>query len=135
MENMDESVSRELSGNFFDFSLLSLMTLWYVSCLFYFMLTVILLLSGDKQNDLELEFQRDTLSHTLSHRYDRLQELDPAAANRIHPNDHRKVRHTILLSHDSSYNIKLENHQFTCSSKLYGFDTKPCQEVWFVLIL
>ncbi|KAL1825619.1 hypothetical protein ACET3Z_012397 [Daucus carota] len=64
-ENMDESVSRELSG--------------------------------DKQNDLELEFQRDTLSHTLSHRYDRLQELDPAAANRIHPNDHRKINQYLSL--------------------------------------
>lgn len=25
--------------------------------------------------------------------YDRLKEIDPVAANRIHPNDHRKVRY------------------------------------------
>lgn len=31
----------------------------------------------------------------LSHGYDLLKELDPVAANRIHPNNHRKVRYLI----------------------------------------
>ena len=30
----------------------------------------------------------------LSHGYDLLKELDPVAANRVHPNNHRKVRFT-----------------------------------------
>lgn len=33
----------------------------------------------------------------LSHGYDLLKELDPVAANRVHPNNHRKVRFTFCI--------------------------------------
>ena len=31
--------------------------------------------------------------------YDRLKDLDPVAANRIHPNDHRKVRDAKIITY------------------------------------
>lgn len=46
-----------------------------------------LMFSGDEQPDSENDLGRDSLNHG----YDILKELDPAAANRIHPNNHRKV--------------------------------------------
>lgn len=86
MEDMDENCSRELTGKHFDIIYESLVRVIAL----YFMLSVIFfLLSGDKNPDLKTKFDRETLSYS----HDRLQELDPVAANRIHPNDHRKVRH------------------------------------------
>lgn len=36
--------------------------------------------------------ERETLEQdSCDYNYDRLRNLDPVAANRIHPNDHRKV--------------------------------------------
>ena len=45
------------------------------------------LFAGDKQADSELELGRENFNYS----YDCLKDLDPVAANRIHPNDHRKV--------------------------------------------
>ncbi|KAL8094259.1 tRNA dimethylallyltransferase 2 [Apium graveolens] len=50
-------------------------------------------LPGDKLPDLDTEFQREFSSYS----HDRLQELDPVAANRIHPNDHRKINQYLSL--------------------------------------
>lgn len=50
-------------------------------------------LTGDKNPDLKTKFDRETLSYS----HDRLQELDPVAANRIHPNDHRKINQYLRL--------------------------------------
>ncbi|KAM7528068.1 hypothetical protein LguiB_031478 [Lonicera macranthoides] len=47
---------------------------------------------GDKQ-DSELEFGKDAPGYS----YNYLKDLDPAAANRIHPNDHRKINQYICL--------------------------------------
>lgn len=48
---------------------------------------MLFLFAGDKQ-DSELEFGKDAPGYG----YNCLKDLDPAAANRIHPNDNRKVR-------------------------------------------
>jgi len=45
----------------------------------------------DQDMVVESVFGRDDLSHG----YELLKELDPVAANRIHPNNHRKVRFMI----------------------------------------
>ena len=45
-------------------------------------------LTGDEQTDKELDFGRDSSDYS----YDNLKDIDPVAANRIHPNNHRKVR-------------------------------------------
>jgi tRNA dimethylallyltransferase len=47
---------------------------------------------GDKQV-LELEFKKDIQSYS----YECLKDIDPVAANRIHPNDHRKVNQYLSL--------------------------------------
>lgn len=44
--------------------------------------------TGEEQPDNELDFGRDSLDYS----YDHLKEIDPVAANRIHPNNHRRVR-------------------------------------------
>lgn len=43
--------------------------------------------TGDEQADLEFDSGRDDSNY----RYEDLQDLDPVAANRIHPNNQRKV--------------------------------------------
>lgn len=47
-----------------------------------------MLAAGDEGLDAESISGRDDFSHG----YELLKELDPVAANRIHPNNHRKVR-------------------------------------------
>lgn len=42
---------------------------------------------GDDELEAEIEFEGARSDYS----YDRLKELDPTAANRIHPNDQRKV--------------------------------------------
>ena len=44
---------------------------------------------GDEHTDKELDFERDSSDYNS---YDNLKDIDPVAANRIHPNNHRKVR-------------------------------------------
>lgn len=44
--------------------------------------------TGDEHIDLETDCGRDCSVYS----YDDLKNLDPVAANRIHPNNHRKVR-------------------------------------------
>lgn len=39
-----------------------------------------------------LSYELNSKKDSSSSGYDRLKDLDPVAANRIHPNDHRKVR-------------------------------------------
>lgn len=43
--------------------------------------------TGDEQADLEFNFGRDSSIYS----YENLKDLDPVAANRIHPNNQRKV--------------------------------------------
>ncbi|XP_052196625.1 tRNA dimethylallyltransferase 2 isoform X2 [Diospyros lotus] len=50
--------------------------------------------TGDKQQNSELE---SGLLASLSYDYDCLKDLDPAAANRIHPNDQRKINQYLSL--------------------------------------
>ncbi|PSS03145.1 TRNA dimethylallyltransferase [Actinidia chinensis var. chinensis] len=50
-------------------------------------------LNGDKQADSELELGREKFNYS----YDCLKDLDPVAANRIHPNDHRKINQYLSL--------------------------------------
>lgn len=50
-------------------------------------------LSGDEQTALESDLARDNCSYS----YDLLKELDPVAANRIHPNNHRKINQYLSL--------------------------------------
>ncbi|XP_044482022.1 tRNA dimethylallyltransferase 2 isoform X2 [Mangifera indica] len=50
-------------------------------------------LSGDEQADLEFDSGRDDSNY----RYEDLQDLDPVAANRIHPNNQRKINQYISL--------------------------------------
>jgi hypothetical protein len=45
------------------------------------------MLTGDEQTDHATDSGRESFNHS----YDYLKELDPVAANRLHPNDHRKV--------------------------------------------
>lgn len=46
-------------------------------------------LLGDKLHDLEIKFYGEVFNYS----HDRLQEVDPVGANRIYPNDHRKMMH------------------------------------------
>ncbi|XP_042520402.1 tRNA dimethylallyltransferase 2 [Macadamia integrifolia] len=60
-------------------------------------------ISGEKPLDHEVDLAGDNLSN-----FDRLKELDPDSANRIHPNDHRKVNHYLnLYAHRSVLPSKL----------------------------
>ncbi|XP_065869311.1 tRNA dimethylallyltransferase 2-like isoform X2 [Euphorbia lathyris] len=47
---------------------------------------------GDEQNDLTLEFGRNDFN-----KYHYLKELDPVAANRVHPHDNRKINQYLNL--------------------------------------
>lgn len=44
---------------------------------------------GDNE---KLEIEHETSNENMVYTYSHLQDIDPAAANRIHPNDQRKVR-------------------------------------------
>lgn len=46
------------------------------------------ILTGEDQLDDDLDFGRDSSKSG----YDYLKDIDPVSANRIHPNNHRKVR-------------------------------------------
>ncbi|XP_030957868.1 LOW QUALITY PROTEIN: tRNA dimethylallyltransferase 2-like [Quercus lobata] len=48
---------------------------------------------GDEQTDKELDFGRDGSDYS----YDHLKDIDPVAANRIHPNNHRKISQYLNL--------------------------------------
>ncbi|XVF46866.1 hypothetical protein PTKIN_Ptkin03bG0062700 [Pterospermum kingtungense] len=48
---------------------------------------------GNKQTDHRPDFQGDSCNYS----YDLLKELDPVAANRIHPNNHRKIHQYLRL--------------------------------------
>ncbi|KAK7853629.1 trna dimethylallyltransferase 2 [Quercus suber] len=48
---------------------------------------------GDEQTDKELDFGRDSSDYS----YDHLKDIDPVAANRIHPNNHRKISQYLNL--------------------------------------
>ncbi|KAK4607692.1 hypothetical protein RGQ29_001495 [Quercus rubra] len=48
---------------------------------------------GDEQTDKELDFGRDSSDYS----YDNLKDIDPVAANRIHPNNHRKISQYLNL--------------------------------------
>ncbi|CAI9283293.1 unnamed protein product [Lactuca saligna] len=48
---------------------------------------------GDKQQPNELMQEQENFSYS----YDNLKDLDPVAANRIHPNDHRKINQYLHL--------------------------------------
>ncbi|XP_055960277.1 tRNA dimethylallyltransferase 2 isoform X2 [Mercurialis annua] len=48
--------------------------------------------SGDEQNDEGSEFQRNGFNS-----YDYLKQLDPVAANRVHPNNHRRISQYLSL--------------------------------------
>ncbi|XP_055960279.1 tRNA dimethylallyltransferase 2-like isoform X2 [Mercurialis annua] len=48
--------------------------------------------SGDEQNDEGSEFQRNGFNS-----YDYLKHLDPVAANRLHPNNHRRINQYLSL--------------------------------------
>ncbi|CAK9182088.1 unnamed protein product [Ilex paraguariensis] len=48
---------------------------------------------GDKQSDSELEVE----GKNFSYNFDCLKDLDPVAANRIHPNDHRKIKQYLCM--------------------------------------
>ncbi|XWS73949.1 hypothetical protein CRYUN_Cryun02cG0173400 [Craigia yunnanensis] len=50
-------------------------------------------LPGNEQTDHRPDFQGDSCSYS----YDLLKELDPVAANRIHPNNHRKINQYLSL--------------------------------------
>lgn len=52
-----------------------------------------MLIVVDESLDVETVSGRDDMSHG----YDLLKELDPVAANRIHPNNHRKVIFPITI--------------------------------------
>uniref|UniRef100_A0A1D1Y884 tRNA dimethylallyltransferase 2 n=1 Tax=Anthurium amnicola TaxID=1678845 RepID=A0A1D1Y884_9ARAE len=54
-------------------------------------------LEGSLQHDLKLDLDNND-SHAA---FDRLKEIDPAAANRIHPNDRRKINHYLSLYESS----------------------------------
>ncbi|GMY15867.1 tRNA dimethylallyltransferase 2-like [Fagus crenata] len=49
--------------------------------------------SGDEHTDKELDFGRDSSDYS----YDHLKDIDPVAANRIHPNNHRKISQYLNL--------------------------------------
>ncbi|XP_043702805.1 tRNA dimethylallyltransferase 2 isoform X2 [Telopea speciosissima] len=58
---------------------------------------------GEKPLDYKVDLTGDNLSN-----FNRLKELDPDSANRIHPNDHRKVNHYLsLYAHHSVLPSKL----------------------------
>ncbi|KAL5832651.1 hypothetical protein ACOSQ3_016325 [Xanthoceras sorbifolium] len=50
-------------------------------------------LLGDEQIDLEADFGSDSSAYS----YENLKDLDPVAANRIHPNNHRKISQYLSL--------------------------------------
>ncbi|KAL4611631.1 hypothetical protein ACB092_08G139300 [Castanea dentata] len=50
-------------------------------------------LTGDEQTDEKLDFGRDSSDYS----YDHLKDIDPVAANRIHPNNHRKISQYLNL--------------------------------------
>ncbi|XP_022872281.1 tRNA dimethylallyltransferase 2 isoform X2 [Olea europaea var. sylvestris] len=52
-------------------------------------------LPGDKKPDFELELE--PIGVNGDYTYSHLKDLDPVAANRIHPNDHRKINQYISL--------------------------------------
>lgn len=90
VEDMDESCSRELPGKQYLFALVILTYICTYLCICISCLVI--LLSGDKIPDSDIEFQRGSLNYN----YDCLKEIDPLAASRIHPNDRRKVRFCLL---------------------------------------
>ena len=45
------------------------------------------MLTGDKQPNTQLMLEQEHFSYS----YDSLKDIDLVAANKIHPNDHRKV--------------------------------------------
>lgn len=49
--------------------------------------------SGDEQTDHATDSGRESFNHS----YDYLRELDPVAANRLHPNNHRKINQYLNL--------------------------------------
>lgn len=52
-------------------------------------INMFLLFTGDNE---ELDSEHDPPSESCDYTYNHLKDLDPVAANRIHPNDQRKVR-------------------------------------------
>ncbi|KAL2536153.1 tRNA dimethylallyltransferase 2 [Forsythia ovata] len=52
-------------------------------------------LPGEKKPDFEIELE--PIGENGDHTYSHLKDLDPVAANRIHPNDHRKINHYLNL--------------------------------------
>lgn len=78
-EDMDESCFGSLSG---------IKRLFYFTCI-YTLNTVLyrLFFTGDEPVGPDSDLARDSSSCS----YDLLKDLDPVAANRIHPNNYRKV--------------------------------------------
>lgn len=78
-EDMDESCFGSLSG---------IKQLFYFTCI-YTLNTVLyrLFFAGDELVGPDSDLARDSSSYS----YDLLKDLDPVAANRIHPNNYRKV--------------------------------------------
>lgn len=54
-------------------------------------------LPGDKKPDFELELELEPIGVNGDYTYGHLKDLDPVAANRIHPNDHRKINQYVSL--------------------------------------
>ena len=79
-----------------------------------FILTVV-----DESLDVESVSGRDDLSHG----YDLLKKLDPVAANRIHPNNHRKVRFMICDCLLYRYTVILALLVFTQFNPISGLFT------------
>ncbi|ESR37556.1 hypothetical protein CICLE_v10028244mg [Citrus x clementina] len=84
-EDMDESCFGSLSG---------IKQLFYFTCI-YTLNTVLyrLFFTGDEPVGPDSDLARDSSSYS----YDLLKDLDPVAANRIHPNNYRKINQYLSL--------------------------------------